>query len=486
MSFWSRLSRWGTDGLSSTHEIRYIILCNRASILVAAFTFLLFLIGLIFFGWIYAVRVALGFSIFFLFPLALNKLGFAVASRILFSITVSLASLVVSVIDKFDFRQMEELQYYEFRLTLLSATLFPFILFSVRETKSWVIALLMNFICIVAYDPVHHYFGVGYYDVGFSGPSYFFINYMMMGAFLIIAVSAFFLKSSFEKAEKENEQLIRELSNQKNEVLKINEVLDQKRQLLAQENSKLTENLVEKNNQLMKTNQELVQHNNDLQQFSYTISHNLRGPVASISGLINLLQEDQLGEANMELLPHFKSSFASLDRTIKDLSNIIDVRNGLSRVRETIFIREEIGHILMLLNKEIAEAKIRINVAVEEQLSFVSVKPMVTSILHNLISNAIKYRSPDREAEINVLVTVEGDYARLMVTDNGLGIDLNRHREHVFGIYKRFHSHLDGKGLGLFLVKLQAESLGGHVEVSSAPNQGTTFRVFIRVQEKPE
>jgi len=104
---------------------------------------------------------------------------------------------------------------------------------------------------------------------------------------------------------------------------------------------------------------------------------------------------------------------------------------------------------------------------------------MINSILYNLISNAIKYRSPDRAPKIKIRSTHIGNYIRIDVTDNGLGIDLNRFKENLFGLYKRFHTHMEGKGLGLFLVKLQCEVLGGYVDVTSAQGVGTTFSVYL-------
>jgi hypothetical protein len=106
-------------------------------------------------------------------------------------------------------------------------------------------------------------------------------------------------------------------------------------------------------------------------------------------------------------------------------------------------------------------------------------KPMVNSILYNLISNAIKYRSRDRNAVIKVSSVKEGSSVKISVTDNGLGLDIDKFKEKLFGLYKRFHSHVDGKGLGLFLVKLQTESLGGKVHIESVLGSGTTIDIFI-------
>ncbi|MFN8691951.1 MAG: ATP-binding protein, partial [Cyclobacteriaceae bacterium] len=102
-----------------------------------------------------------------------------------------------------------------------------------------------------------------------------------------------------------------------------------------------------------------------------------------------------------------------------------------------------------------------------------------------LISNAIKYRTLDRQPVIRVTTSREGDFARINVQDNGLGLDVARFREKLFGLYKRFHTHTEGKGLGLFLVKLQAEALGGRVDVQSELNQGTLFSVWMRANNEP-
>lgn len=486
MGILKQVSRWGTSSLGNERQIRYVVLTNRASIYVSVFTLSLALVGLSFFGLHPSVKTSLFLSLLMLFPLYLNRLGWTNVSRVLFCITLSVVPVVVSVFDKFNAIEIEDFQFFEFRFILLSATLFPFVLFSVQERWYWITGLASNLLLIAFYDAIHNAFGVGYYQMGFVADGYFFTTYMMVGAFLIVSSSAYFLKSGFEKAENKNIALIRELSEQKAEIMKANQIIGQKKEELAVENVKLNDSIIEKNNQLIKTNRELVQHNNDLQQFSYTISHNLRGPLASLQGLLHLFSETELGGQNRELFPHFKSSIASLDRTVRDLGNIIDVRNGLNRIRETINIKDEINHIITLLGKEFHDNHVQLKMDVPDDLVIVSVKPMVSSILNNLISNAIKYRSPERPPHITIGVSVHEEYAQLMVADNGLGIDLNIHREKLFGIYKRFHTHVEGKGLGLFLVKLQAESLGGHVEVSSKPDVGTTFRIFIRIQEKPE
>jgi signal transduction histidine kinase len=102
--------------------------------------------------------------------------------------------------------------------------------------------------------------------------------------------------------------------------------------------------------------------------------------------------------------------------------------------------------------------------------------------LYNLISNAIKYRDPDRSPVIDIKTEKLADEIRLTVSDNGLGIDTSVHRDKLFTLYSRFHTHLEGKGLGLYLVKTQITAMGGRIEIESEVNKGSTFRVYFRLK----
>ncbi len=387
--------------------------------------------------------------------------------------SLNLISLIASVADKFDVPGMlEEFQYFQFRLLILAGSLFPFILFKLEEKKRLISGLLISFLCLVLYDPIHHLFGVGYYDVGFSAPNYYFTNYMVGATFLIITGSSFFLKYSFETYERQNEILIENLSHAK-------ALIQQQQEQLATENISLNREVVEKNAQLSQTNEELIKHNNDLLQFSYTVSHNLRGPVASLIGLVNLFDRKELKKDHQIILQHLEISSDRLDTTIKDLGSIIDMRNSVSKTKQFVKWSDELEHITILLKKEIEDQQVEIESDFSKAPVAYSIKPMVTSILYNLISNAIKYHSPKRKPRITIRTTQENDLVRLDITDNGMGIDLDKFKDKVFGLYKRFHTHTEGKGLGLFLVKLQAETLGGRAEVDSKLDSGTTFSIFI-------
>jgi signal transduction histidine kinase len=477
---WNKVTQIGVNASGSWNRNRQILLSNRVSIMLSVFTFLTFFVALFYFGWLLAVRLALGAAIVFLLPVLLNKFGHANASRMVLCALLSVATLVISVADKFDVPgQLEEFQYFQLRLMLLAAGTFPFILFQLEERKYWITAIAINLASLIFYDPIHELFGVGFYQLGFTSPSYYFVNYMIIAAFVVLTSSTFFLKKSFEEYEKKNEVLIKSLQS-------ANNTIRHQREMLEEENFQLNGELVNKNDQLLKTNHELIRHNNDLMQFSYSVSHNLRGPVASLIGLLKLLEHPTGGEDSKDIFSHVNRSLQSLDQIIKDLSSIIDIRNTVTEVKQTVVLQEEIETIKNLLQRQIHDHQVIISTDFSEAPDLLSIRPMLTSILYNLISNAIKYRSPDRLPQIVVSSCLEKNFIRIKVSDNGLGIDLERFKEKLFGLYKRFHTHTEGKGLGLFLVKLQTEALGGSIDIESTPGEGTTFTVSIKLFEEAE
>jgi signal transduction histidine kinase len=482
-AIWRQLSLWGTEPSQPVQQRRTVTLTNRISILISGFTFSLCILSVLAFGWIYSSQVAFGFTLLFLLPLAFNRMGYNTIARVFLSLIVSLASIIVSVIDKLDYFQLEEFQYFQFRLTLLTATLFPFILFRLQEIRYWSVALIVNLLCILLYDPIHNWFNVGYYQKGFSSPNYFFLTFMTLSAFFVIAITTFFLKRSYEKSEASNETLIEELKLKGTELQNANDLIQKQRQQLREENLNLNRELVDKNQQLVETNSELISHNNDLQQFSYTISHNLRGPLASITGLLSLVNEHELGPSNQPLMGHFRTSVNALESTVRDLSYIIDTRNRITRLRQPILWVELLENIKTQLKKDIDDNRVEILASFDEAPEIFSVRPMVHSILYNLISNAIKYRHADRACRIKVSTFKSDDQILVEVVDNGIGIDLARFGDKLFNLYRRFHTHIEGKGLGLFLVKLQTEALSGSIDVKSEVNQGTVFTIRFRLTE---
>ena len=224
---------------------------------------------------------------------------------------------------------------------------------------------------------------------------------------------------------------------------------------------------------------EIIQRIKDLEQFAYIVSHNLRAPVANIIGFANLLMDGRMDEEDSsEVLNGLSVSVNRLDNVIIDLNSILQVKREISEKKEQVRfadIVESIQHsICNLLEKEQVVIKCDFS-EVNEMATF---KSYLYSIFYNLISNSIKYRQPDLPPVIELKSWKNKEIIGLTFKDNGMGIDLERRSNEVFGLYKRFHPQAaEGKGMGLFMVKMQVETLGGKISVSSEVNRGTEFNI---------
>lgn len=226
---------------------------------------------------------------------------------------------------------------------------------------------------------------------------------------------------------------------------------------------------------------QLLKQNQNLQQFAYIVSHNLRAPIANILGLTTVYDKHQPDSPmNPRVIDNLFKSAKLLDTTIRDLNDILTIRSELSTVREKVEFAEILEEVMGSLPQELIDQGDVIMSDFEQAPSVVAVRSYVQSIMLNLVTNALKYKSPDRNLQLQLKTVTIPNYICLSVTDNGLGIDLSREKAKIFGLYKRFHSHKEGRGLGLHLVKTQAELLGGKVEVDSQVNVGTTFNIYFR------
>jgi PAS domain S-box-containing protein len=223
---------------------------------------------------------------------------------------------------------------------------------------------------------------------------------------------------------------------------------------------------------------DLVKRNNDLEQFSYIISHNLRAPVVNILGISELIRVGGLEkEDEKTLMTGLESSVSRLDEVINDLNYILQLNNKEQQNKEWVKLSELINDIKSSISSEFINEKVNFILdfsAIDEVLTL---KVYLYSIFYNLIINSIKYKRPDLPPEITITSFKSGDNITIVVKDNGLGIDLPKKRDEVFGLYKRFHAHVEGKGIGLYMVKKQVESLKGSITVESEVNKGTEFKI---------
>lgn len=223
---------------------------------------------------------------------------------------------------------------------------------------------------------------------------------------------------------------------------------------------------------------ELTRSNSDLMQFSFITSHNLRAPLSNIKGLLDFMDRSSLNDELNSVVEMISVSTQKLSETINDLSQLLIIRNSTGIPTEFLNVEKVFNRV----NRNFLEAENDI----EAQISIDLKEPFVNfnlryleSIFINLISNSIKYRCPERPLKIVVESKRVEKGICLSFSDNGKGIDLERHSSRLFGMYQRFHPNTEGQGLGLFIIKAQIDALGGGVEIESVVDKGTSFHILF-------
>lgn len=230
---------------------------------------------------------------------------------------------------------------------------------------------------------------------------------------------------------------------------------------------------------------DLFNQNRDLQQFTYIVSHNLRSPVANALGLIEILAAvDSAADPDLyeESLTYLKRSVVKLDTVLKDLNMILSIRDKKDVLeKELVNLPEQCRQVIEDMKEPLQKCGGEVRVEMEENIQVKGDRAYLHSIFFNLMSNAIKYRSPKRPLKIKISASVSGDgRVRILFSDNGSGFDLERAGEDVFRLYRRFHSGSEGRGIGLFLVKTHIETMGGSIGVESKINAGTRFLIYLQ------
>lgn len=226
--------------------------------------------------------------------------------------------------------------------------------------------------------------------------------------------------------------------------------------------------------------EDLLAKNKNLEQFSLIISHNLRAPVATMLGLARLLKADaKLSEKETEQsIEGIWQNAAKIDQVIIDLNTILQRQRGHSEGKTNVNLEELLSEVVELLEGPISESGMQIQTDLQVP-HYCGIKTYLHSIFLNLISNAVRYRRPGEVPKLTIVSKLENDDLVLVFSDNGLGIDLSMHGDKVFGLYKKFHLHSDGRGMGLYMVKTQALLMGGSVTIESEVGRGSVFTVRL-------
>ncbi len=235
---------------------------------------------------------------------------------------------------------------------------------------------------------------------------------------------------------------------------------------------------------LKKRNELLERTNNDLDNFIYTASHDLKAPISNIEGLLQALlrtlpPESMATERPQRITYLMQESVERFKRTIANLTEVVRLQKEYGAEASLVDLSEVVREVLLDLEPMIqhAGAQVEVNIADCPEIRF-SAKNL-RSVLYNLLSNGIKYRSPERMLQMQIHCVSTPEYYVLTVRDNGLGLEPGQ-VDKLFSMFKRFHDHVEGSGIGLYMIKRMVENAGGRIAVESRLGEGATFRVYFR------
>jgi two-component system, sensor histidine kinase LadS len=290
----------------------------------------------------------------------------------------------------------------------------------------------------------------------------------------------YMLHQQNEIAERKVAKRTADLQEKNQELATHNEEIRYQQEEIKSLNENLETEVKLRTQELVSTNRDLTEKNKQLEQYAFVTSHIVRSPVARILGLGIVLEMIENREEEKMIVQKMIDSARELDTIIFDLSTVLEVRKKVSHLFRKIKMTTVLQKVKKKLAEPIHQNQVNISYAHSGNDSFYTYLPYLENILEHLVSNAIKYRHPNRVPEIIISFRQTPTKIILTVTDNGLGIDLEKYGGQLFGLYKRFHLHTPGKGLGLYLVKTQVTAMEGRIEVASEPDIGSVFKVTFR------
>ncbi|MCJ8164166.1 PAS domain-containing protein [Pontibacter sp. E15-1] len=246
----------------------------------------------------------------------------------------------------------------------------------------------------------------------------------------------------------------------------------------------LTRELAATNNELSTANEQLKRINADLDNFIYTASHDLKAPIFNIEGLLQILIEsipDETLASNQlnRVVRMIGDSIGRFKRTIQHLTEVIKLQKESGEEEVLVDVQQVIQGVRLDLSTQLnaVGAKVETDLADCPDIRFS--EKNLRSVVFNLLSNAIKYSSPERRLDVSIKCYREGDFVVLSVQDNGLGMELTGTKK-LFAMFGRLHDHVEGSGIGLYMVKKIVENAEGRIEVDSQLGAGSTFRVYLK------
>lgn len=217
--------------------------------------------------------------------------------------------------------------------------------------------------------------------------------------------------------------------------------------------------------------------NSRLFNFAHIVSHNLRSHASNLFLTLELLKTMDSREEEKELQKSLFDISESLNETINHLNEIVTAQSKSLDEQRVVRFEDALKTVLSSINRLVEDNNAEIFSDFSEVPEIVYIASYLESVLLNLITNAIKYRHPNRNPVIDICTFTEEGQNYLLIKDNGLGIDMEKYGDRVFNMYQTFHNDKEAVGIGLFITKNQIETLQGSIEIESEVNVGTTFKI---------
>ncbi|TKK65669.1 hypothetical protein FC093_19220 [Ilyomonas limi] len=214
-----------------------------------------------------------------------------------------------------------------------------------------------------------------------------------------------------------------------------------------------------------------------LKDFAHIVSHNLRSHTGNLKMITNMIELETDVEMKLEWLEHIKGLSDSLDETVNNLRDIVNSQVSVQESKKQLAFSEVFDNVVNALGIKTNSENIKLRADFSECEYLDYVPAYLESIMLNLVTNAIKYKHPQRIPVISIKTSLEDDRTCLTISDNGLGIDLNIYGSRLFKMNETFHNNADARGIGLYITKNQIEKMGGGIEVQSEVGKGTTFKI---------
>ncbi len=225
----------------------------------------------------------------------------------------------------------------------------------------------------------------------------------------------------------------------------------------------------------------LTKINKELKQLSYTTSHDLRSPVNNLISLFSLLDPTKItDEETKEYIEVLKATTENLSEVLNNSVDTLIQKDKLPVTLETVQLGESLNSVLSSINSliQVSKAHITSDFSAFGEIRFN--RAYIESIFLNLITNSIKYAQPELTPVISINSATSNGKKQLIISDNGMGFDMEQVGERIFGLNQKFHHHIDSKGIGLYLVYNHVTNLNGTIDVISGINEGTKFIISFK------